>query len=221
MASMREGAKAAIPLAVAIAGFGVSFGVLARGAHLGWAAPIVMSATTFAGSAQFAALSILGSGGGAAAATVAAILLNVRYGPIGVSVAPEFTGSRWSRLVRAQLLIDESWALGHRGAGRYDVRRIMGAGLACYGGWVGGTAVGVVAGNLVGNPNRWGLDAAFPAMFLALLIPQLRSRQATTAAAAGAAIALVLVPLAPAGVPIIAATAACLVGLRRPAEPAE
>ncbi|SRR5579871_2413455 len=215
MNPMREGAKAAIPLAVAIGGFGVSFGVLARSAHLGWAAPIVMSVTTFAGSAQFAALSILGSGGGATAAAVAALLLNARYAPIGVSVAPEFSGSRWSRLVRAQLLIDESWALGHRGGGRYDVARIMGAGLTCYAAWVGGTAAGVAAGNVVGNPNRWGLDAAFPAMFVVLLVPQLQNRQAIVAAVGGAAIALALVPLAPAGVPIIAATAACLVGLRR------
>lgn len=215
MNPMREGAKAAVPLAVAIGGFGVSFGVLARSAHLGWAAPIVMSLTTFAGSAQFAALSILGSGGGATAAAVAALLLNSRYGAIGVSVAPEFTGPRWSRLIRAQLLIDESWALGHRGDGRYDLPRIMGAGLACYTAWVGGTAIGVAAGNIVGNPSQWGLDAAFPAMFLVLLAPQLRNRKAVAAAAAGATIALVLVPLTPAGVPIIAATAACLVGLRR------
>jgi 4-azaleucine resistance transporter AzlC len=214
MNSMRDGAKAAVPLAVAIAGFGVSFGVLARSAHLGWAAPIVMSVTTFAGSAQFAAVSILGSGGGAAAAAAAALLLNARYGPIGVSVAPEFTGSRWSRLLRAQLVIDESWALGHQGGGRYDLGRIVGAGLTCYTAWVGGTALGVVAGNLVGNPNRWGLDAAFPSMFLVLLVPQLRNRQAVAAALMGAAIALVLVPLTPAGVPIIAATTACLLGLR-------
>ena len=214
MNPMREGAKAAVPLAIAIGGFGVSFGVLARSAHLGWAAPVVMSITTFAGSAQFAALSILGSGGGAVAATVAALLLNSRYGPMGVSVSPEFHGSRWSRLLRAQLVIDESWALGHRGEGRYDLPRIMGAGLACYVAWVVGTAAGVAAGNVVGNPSRWGLDAAFPAMFLVLLAPQLRNRQAVAAAVGGTAIALVLVPLTPAGVPIMAATVACLVGLR-------
>ena len=75
--------------------------------------------------------------------------------------------------------------------------------------------MGVLAGNLIGDPNQWGLDAAFPAMFLALVAPQLRSRRAAMAAASGAAIAVVLVPLAPAGVPIIAASAACLVGLRR------
>jgi 4-azaleucine resistance transporter AzlC len=215
VSSIRSGARAAVPLAVAIAGFGVSFGVLARSAHFGWLAPIVMSAVTFAGSAQFAAASILASGGSAAAAVVAAVLLNARYGPIGLSVAPEFQGSRWRRLLNAQLIVDESWALGHKGDGQYDLGRILGAGLTCYVAWVAGTAVGVMAGNLVGNPNRLGLDAAFPAMFLALLAPQLRSRRAATAALAGAAIAVVLVPLAPAGVPIIAASAACLVGLRR------
>jgi 4-azaleucine resistance transporter AzlC len=212
VSSIRSGARAAVPLAVAIAGFGVSFGVLARSAHFGSLAPIVMSAVTFAGSAQFAAVSILASGGSAAAAVVAAVLLNARYGPIGLSVAPEFQGSRWRRLLHAQLIVDESWALGHKGDGQYDLGRILGAGLTCYVAWVAGTAVGVMAGNLVGNPNRWGLDAAFPAMFLA---PQLRSQRAATAALAGAAIAVVLVPLAPAGVPIIAASTACLLGLRR------
>ncbi len=193
----------------------MSFGVLARSAHFGWLAPIVMSAITFAGSAQFAAASVLASGGGAVTAVVAAVLLNARYGPIGVSVAPEFEGSRWRRLLHAQLIVDESWALGHQGDGRYDLGRIIGAGLTCYVAWVVGTAVGVAAGDLVGNPSRWGLDAAFPAMFLALLAPQLRSRRAASAALSGAAIAVVLVPLAPAGVPIIAASAACLIGLRR------
>ena len=215
VSSIREGAKAAAPLAVAIAGFGVSFGVLARSAHLGALAPVVMSAVTFAGSAQFAAVSILASGGSAAAAVVAAVLLNARYGPIGLSVAPEFEGSRWRRLLHAQLIVDESWALGHQGEGRYDLRRIFGAGLTCYVAWVSGTLVGVLAGNLVGDPNQWGLDAAFPAMFLALLAPQLRSRPAAMAALGGAAIAVALVPLAPAGVPIIAASGACLIGLRR------
>src|SRR4051812_40180314 len=90
--SYREGVRAVAPLAVAVLGFGVSFGVLARSAGMGVVAPIVMSATTFAGSAQFAAVSILGQGGTVATAVTAALLLNARYGPIGVSVAPSLEG---------------------------------------------------------------------------------------------------------------------------------
>jgi predicted branched-subunit amino acid permease len=104
----RRGARRVAPIAVAAVGFGISFGVLARAAGFGWVAPIVMSATTFAGSAQFAAASILGDGGTVAAAVTAAILLNARYGPIGVSVAPFLRGSWLSRLLRAQLVVDES-----------------------------------------------------------------------------------------------------------------
>jgi predicted branched-subunit amino acid permease len=86
--TFRDGARAVGPLAVAVVGFGISFGVLARAVGFGWLAPIVMSTTTFAGSAQFASVSVLGDGGTVAAAVAAALLLNARYAPIGISVAP-------------------------------------------------------------------------------------------------------------------------------------
>jgi 4-azaleucine resistance transporter AzlC len=209
-----DGARAVAPLAIAVAGFGVSFGVLARAAGMGSVAPIVMSLTTFAGSAQFAAASILGEGGTVAAAVTAAVLLNARYGPIGVSVAPSLTGSPWSRFLHAQLTVDETWAVAADGNGRYNPRVLLGAGVVLYLAWVSGTIVGVVFGDVLGDPDRWGLDAAFPALFLALLVPQLRDRRSWQAALLGASIALSLTPFVPAGVPIIAAGLACLLGLR-------
>lgn len=211
----RDGARAVAPLAVAVLGFGISFGLLARSAGMGWLAPIVMSATTFAGSAQFAAVSILGAGGTVAAAVAAAVLLNARYGPIGVSVAPWLEGPAWWRFLRAQLVVDESWAVAAEGEGRFDPRILVGAGLLLYVSWVAGTAIGALGGQALGDPKTLGLDAAFPALFLALLIPQLRSRRAVAASALGGAIALALIPAAPAGVPIIAASAACLIGVGR------
>jgi 4-azaleucine resistance transporter AzlC len=213
--SYRHGARAVAPLAVAVAGFGVSFGLLARAAGMGWFAPIVMSATTFAGSAQFAAVSILGAGGTVAAAVVAAVLLNARYGPIGVSVAPWLEGPTWSRFLHAQMIVDESWAVAAEGGGRFDPRMLVGAGLAIYASWVVGTTAGALGGEALGDPATLGLDAAFPALFLALLVPQVRNRRTLVAAVLGAAIALTLTPVAAAGVPIVAASAACLVGLRR------
>jgi predicted branched-subunit amino acid permease len=174
-----------------------------------------MSATTFAGSAQFAAASILGDGGTVVAAVTAALLLNARYGPIGVTVAPYLEGSARSRLVRSQLVVDESWALAARADGRFDGRVLVGAGLVLYASWIGGTAIGAIGGEALGDPDALGLDAAFPALFLALLVPQVRGRRPLQAAALGAAIALALTPIAPAGVPIIAAAAACLLGARR------
>lgn len=212
----RDGARAAAPLAVAVAAFGVSFGLLARAEGWGWAAPIVMSATTFAGSSQFAALSVLGDSGTVAAAVTAALLLNARYAPIGVSVAPYMSGSTWSRFLHAQLIVDESWAISAEGHGRYNARMLIGAGLTLYVAWIAGTTVGAFFGDALADPEALGLDAAFPALFLALLVPQVRDRRALAAALLGAAIAVALTPIAPAGVPIIAASAACLLGVRRP-----
>ncbi len=212
---LRDGFRAGAPLAPAVLLFGVSFGVLAATAGMGRLAPVVMSATTFAGAAQFAAASILDDGGGVLAAILAAVLLNVRYAPMSIAVAPLFGGPLHRRLGAAQLIVDESWALSARGGGRFDAGVLFGVGLLFYPLWVGGTAIGALAGDVVGDPERLGLDAAFPALFLALLVPQVRGRRELMVALAGAALALVLVPVSAAGVPIIAASAVCLVGLRR------
>lgn len=212
--SFAHGARKVLPFSIAVLGFGISFGVLARPA-MGPVAPIVMSAIVFAGSAQFASVSILSAGGTLAAAVVAAVLLNARYGPIGVSVAPSLGGSVWSRFLRAQLVVDETWALSADGRGGHDPRIIVGAGLVLYAAWVAGTAVGVVFGDLIGDPARFGLDAAFPALFLALLVATLDRREARVAALLGAAIGLALTPIAPPGIPIVAAALACFLGWRR------
>jgi 4-azaleucine resistance transporter AzlC len=211
---VRDGARLAAPLAVAVGVFGLTFGVLARDAGLGGPVAVVFSATTFAGSAQFAAASVLSAGGSLVAAIVAAVLLNARYVPIGLSVAPSLRGPAWERGLRAQLVVDESWAISHLGGGRYEPRLLLGAGLTLYAAWVGATAVGAVAGSVLGDPEALGLDAAFPALFLALLAGQVRGRRGVIAALAGAAVAAALVPVAPPGVPIVAASVVCLIGLR-------
>jgi 4-azaleucine resistance transporter AzlC len=207
----REGARRIAPIGAAAAVFGASFAVLSHTAGFDGLAAIVMSATTFAGSAQFAAASVLETGG-VAAAVAAAVLLNARYAPISVTVGDQFRGSVVRRLLEAQLIVDESWALSRRSDGRYDRRLLVGGGLVLYVCWVGGTALGALVGDRLGDPERYGLDAAFPALFLALLVPQVTSRRALAAALAGGAIALVLIPFVPAGVPIVAATAACFIG---------
>jgi 4-azaleucine resistance transporter AzlC len=215
MTKYAAGARAVAPLAVAAASFGAVFGVLARTAGMGAIAPIVMSATTFAGAAQFAAASVLDEGGAVLAAVGAAVLLNARYGAISLAVAPDFHGSRIRRFLESQLIVDESWAVAQVGGGRIDRRVLVGAGLVLFPFWVGGTAVGVLFGDVLGDPERLGLDAAFPALFLALLATQLVSRGAAAAALAGALIAFVLIPIAPPGVPVIAAATVCLAGVVR------
>ena len=106
-----DGIRAGLPLALAPLLFGASFGLLAVDAGMGGSGRSSMSATTFAGSAQFAAASILDDGGGALAAIVAAILLNARYVPLSLAVASIFPGSRRRRFLESQLIVDESWAL--------------------------------------------------------------------------------------------------------------
>ena len=210
---IRDGVRAALPLAIAPLLFGASFGLLAIDAGFGAFGAIAMSATTFAGSAQLAAASILESGGGAASAIVAALLLNARYVPLSLAVASFFPGSRRRRAVESQLIVDESWALAGR-RGRFEYGVLIGAGLLLYVVWVGGTVLGTVIGDLL-DPEAIGLDAAFPALFLALLAPYLRSRRALLTALTAGAITLVLIPVAPPGVPIVAASLAALIGLRR------
>jgi 4-azaleucine resistance transporter AzlC len=210
---IRDGIRAALPLALAPVLFSAAFGLLAQDAGMSRLGAVVMSATTFAGSAQFAAATILDDGGGAAAAIVAALLLNARYVALSIAVAPIFPGSRRRRAIESQLIVDESWALAGR-SGRFEYGILIGVGLLLYVLWVGGTAVGTVVGDLL-DPEAIGLDAAFPALFLALLAPYLRSRRAVLTAVAAAVITLVLLPVAPPGVPIVAASLAALIGLRR------
>jgi branched chain amino acid efflux pump len=176
---------------------------------------VVMSLTTFAGSAQFAAASILGAGGGVVTAVVAAVLLNLRYGPMGLSAAGTLRGPWWLRALTAQLIVDESWAIAQRDDGRLDRHLLVGAGLLLVVGWTTGTVIGAFVGDLVADPASLGLDAAFPALFLALLWSQVGDRSRLLAALAGAAIALVLMPFAGPGVPIVVASLGALVGARR------
>lgn len=213
---LRRGAVTALPLAAAVGLFGVSFGVLsASSGGMGPLPAVIMSATTFAGSAQFAAAAIVAGGGQPVAAIAAALLLNARYLPIGVSVARFLYGGRLQRFLQSQLVIDESWVIAAKGGGEFDAHRLVGAGMVLWLSWVGGTVAGVIGGEALGDPAALGLDAAFPALFLALLVSQLESRRAVLTALAGAAIAVTLVPFTPAGVAIIAAAGAALIGLAR------
>lgn len=209
---LRAGMRAGLPYAVAAGLVGVSFGVVAEPV-MGATAAIVMSAVTFAGAAQFASTAVLGAGGGALAAIIAGILLNLRYAPMGIALAPSVQGRAVRRAAVGQALIDASWAMASRGGGRFDPAFMIGATLPSYPVWVAGTAVGALAGDVIGDPATFGLDALFPAFFLALLVEELKRPGARGAAAIGAGIALVLSPFTPPGVPILAASLGALLGI--------
>ena len=185
----------------------VSFGVLAR-PLMGVVAPIVMSIVVFSGAAQFGSLAILAAGGGTGAAIAAGVLLNARYLAMGLALAPSLRGRALSRAAFAMTVVDASWAAASSGDGRFDPWYLVGATVPQYPGWVLGTVVGVLAGHALGDPRSLGLDALFPAFFVALLYEEVRGRRKAIAAGGGAAIALVLTPLTPPGLPILAAALA-------------
>jgi 4-azaleucine resistance transporter AzlC len=213
----REGLRLGAPFAVAGFFLALSFGILAEQAGFSELAAVIMSAIVFAGSAQFTAISILAAGGGAGAAVAAATLMNSRFLPMSASVGPSFSGGWLRRALKGQAVVDHSWALSSRGDGSYDERLLLGASAIAYVTWTTGTAVGAIWGDAIGDPDKLGLDAIFPAFFFGLLLNEMRSRRAKGVAALGAAIALALLTLNPPGVPVLVASLASLVGLTRSA----
>lgn len=196
----------ALAIGLATGVYAVSFGVLAVDAGLSVAKTCAMSALVFTGASQFAVVAVLGVGGGVLAALAPALLLAARNAVYGVALVPVLRGGRGRRALQAQLVIDESTAMARAQDDPQAAHRaFLATGLSVFVFWNLGTLVGALAGGALGDPRSLGLDAMFPAAFLALLAPQLRRPGAPVAAVAGALIAVVLLPLTPAGLPIIAA----------------
>ena len=241
-----EGLRASVPLALPVAAVGMTFGLLA-GPLLGAVPSIVMSTLVWSGTAQFAALTVLASGGGTALAAGAGLLANTRFLPMGFAIAPSMTCEPLRRFLRGAVLADASFVIGNRGEGRFDISALVWAAPLQYFPWIAGTVVGVVGASAIGDPARWGLDVLFPVFYLSLLLPELfpdrfqghgrRSGRASDrsgrhgfaailshrpiiVAVLGAAITLALTPIAPAGVPILVAASAALIGLRPPPQSA-
>jgi 4-azaleucine resistance transporter AzlC len=212
----------ALPVASAVGVFGISYGVLGVAAGIpGWQL-VLMSMVVFAGSAQFAAVSAFATGGGAVQAIVAGGLLNTRYLATGAAAAQVLPGGRLRRLLLAQLVVDESYALGAAAGtpARPDASVMILAGAMEWSLWVLGSAVGVLIGNVLGSPERLGFDAAFPAMFIALLWPMLDAPGARRCALGGALAAALLAPWAPGGVAMAGAAVAGLLLADREGQPA-
>lgn len=209
-------ARDALSIGVATGVYAVSFGVLSVAAGFSVAQTCVMSLVAFTGASQFTFVSVIGAGGGAAAALPPAVLLAARNGLYALSLGAVLRPGGWRRALDAHLVIDESTAMAHAqddpGARR---RGFVLTALAIFACWNLGTLAGALAGGVLGDPAALGLDALFPAVFLALLVPQLRTGAVIRAALAGALIALALLPFTPAGVPVMASALAALPLLRR------
>jgi 4-azaleucine resistance transporter AzlC len=207
-------ARDAVGIGIAVGVYGVSFGVLAVAAGLSPAQACVMSMLTFTGASQFAFVGVLAGGGGALAAMAPAVMLAVRNAAYGLSLASILPRRLRDRALLAQLVIDESTAMARaQDEPRAARRALLVTGVSVWLGWNAGTFAGALLGGGLGDPRSLGLDAMFPAAFLALLAPQLRRPGAPAAGAAGALVAIALVPVAPAGVPVIAALSGVVAGV--------
>jgi len=204
-------------LAAAAGLVGLSFGAIAIASGLPAWAVITMSVVVFAGGSQFMAVGMLAAGS-PVAAILGGLLLNARHLPFGLAVADVLVGAWGSRLAGSHLMIDESVAFA---LAQSDPRRRAGAywltGISLFVTWNLGTLLGVTLGGVVDDPARFGLDAAFPAALLALLLPRLREASVRRVALVGAAVAVAGTFYLPAGLPVLLALVGLLVAVRQPA----
>jgi predicted branched-subunit amino acid permease len=204
---------------------GASFGAIAvAGGQPAWVA-LLMSPLVFAGGAQFAALGVVLSGGTAVAAVVAGLVLNLRLLPFGLAVTDVLAVSWPKRLVGSHLIFDESVAFVMTQQGLSRRRAVFAVfGVLMYLTWNLGTVIGVLAGQVIGDPHALGLDAAAPTILLALVLPVLRDTgsgsHALRASLVGAAIALLATPVLPAGLPVLLALLGVLVVVSHKPRPA-
>ena len=201
-------------LAAACFFIGITFGVFAQSAGLGLGKASALSLLTFTGASQFAAVSVVVGGGTTAAAVGGAVLIGARNALYGPVVGPLLRGGRLRRAIGAHFVIDETTAMASTRDGADMARDAFWfTGLWLFVFWNVGTVLGVVAGGAFDDPGALGLDAAFPAAFVAMLAPHLRTRPGRVAAIGGGAIALVAVPTTAAGVPMLLAVLAVLPAL--------
>lgn len=213
---LRGGARVGVGLSAATFALALTFGATAAQAGWGVLLPIVCSLVVFSGSAQFALLTALTGGGGILPAVGSAALINARFLPMGVAVAPGMHGGWLRRALVGQAIVDGSWVAAHVGGDRFDARRMVGATLPQWPAWIGGTALGALLAPSPGVVEALALDLVFPGFFLVLLIDELRSSPAARATAAlGAVLAGGLVAVLATGPALLGATPAALLGLLR------
>lgn len=209
LAARRAVIRQALSVGIATGLYGISFGALSVASGLSVLQTCLLSLLLFSGGSQFALIGILGGGGTAGAAVAAASLLAVRNTLYGIQLVPTMLPKGWRRFAVAQLTIDESTAVAV--SQKAPALRRLGfwiTGVSIYVGWNLMTFVGALAGNALGDPKRFGLDAAASAAFMALLWPRLKAREPIAIAIVGAIVTTILIPVIPQGLPVLVAAAA-------------
>lgn len=200
--------RASLAVGLAVSAYGVSFGALSVAAGLSLWQTCVLSLLMFSGGSQFALIGILASGGAAAAgpAIASAVLLGTRNALYALRVAP-IVGGRWpTKVLAAHWTIDETTAVSTAQTSLAAQRTgFWWTGAIIYVGWNLTTLIGALIGDLLGDVRAYGLDAAAAAAFLGLLWPRLRQLQPVVVAIGAAAVAAVLTPTLPPGIPVLAA----------------
>jgi 4-azaleucine resistance transporter AzlC len=196
---------------VATGAYGVSFGAVSVASGLSVAQTCALSLLVFTGASQFALVGVVAAGGAPISGALTALLLGTRNTLYGLRLAPLLAWTGWRRVLGAHVLIDESTAMSVTRESTPAARLgFLTTGISIFVLWNLATFAGAVAGNQIGDPRNYGLDAAVGAAFLALLWPRLHNRRNQVVAVAAAAVALGIVPLAPAGVPVLAAAGVAL-----------
>jgi len=197
---------------VATGAYGVGFGAVSVAAGLSVAQTCALSLLVFTGASQFALIGVVAAGGAPLSGAMTALLLGTRNTLYGLRMAPLLAWSGWRRALGAHVLIDESTAMAVTRDSTPAARlAFTWTGGSIFVLWNAATAAGALAGNAIGDPRTYGLDAAVGAAFLALLWPRLHTGGHRWVGALAAAVALGVVPLVPAGVPVLAAAGVALV----------
>jgi predicted branched-subunit amino acid permease len=204
--------RQALSVALATSLYALSFGALGVASGLTIWQTCLLSLLLFSGGSQFALIGVLGGGGGVGAAIAASSLLGLRNALYGLQLAPTLLPKGLRRIPVAQLTIDESTAVSISQS-TPALRRVgfWATGIGIYAGWNLMTFVGALAGNAIGDPRRFGLDAAASGAFMALLWPRLRAREPIAIAIVAAVVAAICVPIVPVGIPVIAAALVAIV----------
>jgi 4-azaleucine resistance transporter AzlC len=210
---VRRVVSASLTISGAVGVFALSFGVLAVSAGASVAQTCALSLLTFTGASQLSAMAVIGSGGTVGAALGGSLLLAARNGVYGLALAPHFGGSLGRRLITAQFVIDETTAM-HMAERDPRLRKIAfwTTAISLYLLWNLGTLLGALVGSAL-DPERFGLDAAFTAAFVAMLAPHLVRKRARLVAAIGGAICLVTIPVLPIGLPVLLSGVAIFFGI--------